>query len=150
MQCELCGKEDKLVDAIVEGALLSICKTCVSFGNAVQIKKQEIRLDMPMKKLTAEPRTFELIIKDFAVKIKDTREKLNFKQEEVAQKISERFSTFQSIESGHLKPTLEIAKKLENLLGIKLIDRYEEENPKTAVDLVGSNLTIGDLLKRKK
>lgn len=150
--CELCGKEDKLIDAIVEGALVSVCKTCASFGNAIQIKKPEARFDMPTRKLTAEPRVFELIIKDFAIKIKEARENLHFKQEEVAQKIAERISTIESIESGHLKPTLELAKKLENLFNIKLIEKYEEEMPKTTVDLAESKITIGDLLnlKRKK
>lgn len=152
MQCELCGKnEEKLIDAIVEGTMISICKNCSKFGHVVPVKKPIIRTEIPTKKIIIEEqRVFELVDKDIAIKIKQERERLNLKQEELAQKLAEKTSTIQNIESGHLKPSLELTKKLENFFNIILIEKYKEEGYKKSLDFANSDLTVGDLMSIKK
>ena len=51
------------------------------------------------------------------------------------------------LETGNLQPTLLLAKKLEKILNIKLIEVYQETNEK--LNLKDSTLTIGDLVNLK-
>lgn len=149
--CELCGKpNDNLIEAIVEGALLRVCRKCSDFGHVIPIQKSTT-LEIPKKKIVIEkePEEFEIITSNYAQKVKQAREKLDLKQEQLAQKIAEKISVIHKIESGHLRPSLALAKKLEHFLHIKLIEKYKEEKSKT-IDFTDSDLTIGDLLKFKK
>ncbi len=149
--CELCGKfNDNLIEAIVEGAVVSVCKSCSNFGHVILIEKP-INQEIPKRKIVIEkePEEFEIIVNNYAQEVKQAREKLDLKQEELAQKIAEKISVIHKIESGHLKPSLALAKKLEHFLNIKLIEKYKEEKTKT-VDFTNSSLTIGDLIKFKK
>ena len=149
--CELCGKlSDNLMEAVVEGAILSVCKTCSEFGNVIPIKKP-IQSEISKGKIVIErePEEFEIIVQDYAQKVKQSREDMQLKQEELAQKLAEKVSVIHHIEIGHLKPSLLLAKKLENFFHIKLIEKYKEEKTKT-IYFADSGLTIGDLAKFKK
>jgi len=145
--CELCGVEDRLVDAIVEGSVLEVCNRCKEFGDIIGVHKDEIKREQPKKVYFKEPE--EYVVDDYNVKIKKAREKLGMKQEDLAKKINEKESTIHKIESGQLKPSLVLANKFERFLSIKLIEKYDEtEKPK--LDLRDNSLTVGDLLKLKK
>lgn len=148
--CELCGKPSiALTDVIVEGALCHVCRPCSDFGEIVV--SQEPALQIPKKeiKILEEPEEFELLVPDCAQRVQHAREKLDLRQEELALKIFERESVIHSIETGHIKPTLALAKKLENFLKINLIEKYKTESSKT-LNFTDAKLTIGDLMKLKK
>ena len=74
---------------------------------------------------------------------------MNLKQKELAEKIAEKESIIHQLESGHMKPTISLARKLEKALNIKLIEIYKVQEKKQ-VDLSDPTLTIGDLLKLDK
>ena len=80
--------------------------------------------------------------------IKNKREKLNLTQDELAIKLKEKVSLISSIERGDIKPTLELAKKFENSLGIRMITKISQEK-QIPNEKSNSSLTIGDLLKKK-
>lgn len=149
--CELCGRSDEhLTDAVIEGAMLSICRRCVKFGHVLPIQKPNILLVQRKEtQLEKEPDEIELLMPDYAEKIQHARESLNLTQEELALKLAERVSLIQRIESGKLKPTMNLARKLETFFKIKLIEKYKEDNTKK-VNFLDSALTIGDILKLKK
>ena len=86
---------------------------------------------------------------DFAEKIRKKREKLGLKQEDFAKRISEKESVVHKLETGEFTPSLKLARKLEVLLGIKLIESYEEEEKITAKGET-EEFTIGDVIKIKK
>ncbi len=146
--CELCGKYRNLLSAIIEGTMMSVCNECAKFGNINVIEKKELKEIKP-RKIYIEEKIIEEINPNYSSLIKEAREKMNLKQEELAKKISEKESVIHSLESGALKPQIELAKKLENFLNIKLIEKYGLEE-KNKVDLSDPSLTIGDLLKLKK
>jgi len=119
--CEICGEERDLVKAIVEGSLLDICNNCIKFGNAVvvkEIKKEE----KPIKKTVNE--VINIITPDYPKLIKEAREKLNLRQQELASKINEKESIIHKLETGNMQPTILIARKLEKALNIKLSDFF--------------------------
>ena len=91
-----------------------------------------------------------MLIKNlFAKKIKDSRNWMGLTQKEFAQKLSEKESVLNNIESGHMMPTIDLAKKIEKLCNIKLIEEYKEKEDNVKLNFKDQALTIGDLLKLK-
>ena len=64
--------------------------------------------------------------------------------------LAEKESVVQKIESGSLIPSLKASKKLEQYLGIKLIQKEpikrHESKEKPVVDFKDKSITIGDLM----
>ncbi|MDO8628218.1 MAG: multiprotein bridging factor aMBF1 [Nanoarchaeota archaeon] len=147
--CELCGKGLANIQAIIEGSMLTICKNCSKYGNVIKILPPTTQQQTKIKKLLQEPATDQLIVNDYATKIRQAREQQQLTQEALALKIKEKESYLQKIESGHLEPNLLIARKLEQALTIKLIEDYLQQ-PTGKTDLKQEALTIGDLINIKK
>ena len=117
-QCELCGKRGNLIEIIVEGSLLPVCRNCAKFGKSVYVEKKEIiSPQIPRRILVQED--LEMITKDYPKIIRIAREKLGLKQKGLAEKIAEKESIIHQLESGNFKPAIILARKLEKFLNIK-------------------------------
>jgi len=152
MLCDMCGSEGQMYKAIVEGAELTICQKCSKFGRVVHaVKKVEPKKIIPrvIKNVNPEKETMQLIVSDYAEKIKRKRESLGLKQEEFAKKINEKESLVQNIESGHYEPNIELTKKIERFLKIKLIEDYEESSEEQS-KVKNDSFTLGDFINVKK
>lgn len=90
------------------------------------------------------------LIEDYAKVIRSARQKKNLSQEELAQKIGERISTLQSIESGRLKPTGKTIRGLERELEISLLEAVGTVPIKTSRGVSGAGPTLGDRVIVKK
>lgn len=145
----MCGKEAELVQAIVEGTMLSVCSNCAKYGNVIEVRKPEIKKERKAI-VKEELEIIEIVVKDYAEKIKKAREAKELTQEKLAKAIAEKESVIQNLESAQLRPSLKLARKLEQFLHVKLIDTHKEEASKKKFDLKDKSLTIGDLLKIKK
>ena len=146
--CDVCGKNTSTFRVNIENAILSVCENCSKFGiNPTEIPK----LIEPKQKEIKQPfiEEIEIITQDFSQKIKEAREKLNLRQVELANKISEKESIIHKLESSQFPPSIELAKKLERFLNIKLIEIYKPETEKQ-IDFKDDSLTIGDLIKVKE
>lgn len=147
MICCICGRNSELRDVLVEGAIIQVCDACSKYGNVMEVKPKIIERKIIKLKVEEEN---ELIVPDYFEKVKNAREKLNIKQEELAARINEKASLIHSIETGHLVPTMAIAKKLENTLNIRIIDYYKLDSAPSRLDFNNTSMKIGDLLKLKK
>lgn len=138
----MCGKETELVTALIESAELKVCINCARFGNVLKkpVIKEKIKSAKPEKEI------IESIIPDYNKVIKSARERLGLTQEDFAKKVNERESVIAQFESGHLKPTIIIARKLEKLLNINLVEELEITHNKTA-GIKSEGLTLGDIIK---
>ena len=96
-----------------------------------------------------QPEEVELLVENFNDLIKNSRESQGMTQKEFAKKINEKESIVHKIETGSIKPSIQIARKLEKTLNIKLIEKYQEEYKSTETK-EPEDLTIGDLIKIKK
>ena len=149
----MCGKVTEDYYRIrIESTILNVCKSCAAYGEVLQQVKTEVKKEIkkePIQK-PAEPEIIEELVEGYAEKIKSKREKLGLKQEDLAKKINEKESIIQKIESGHFTPPINLAKKLERFLGIKIIEEVEEAkviiSPKTS----GEGFSLGDFVKVKK
>ncbi|QQG38448.1 MAG: TIGR00270 family protein [Candidatus Woesearchaeota archaeon] len=145
--CNLCGRESNLFKTNIEGTSLLVCKNCSTFGEVIEkYEQEEVKELKRVNKFIEEETVY--IIEDYATKIKTAREKLGLKQDEIARRIAEKESVIQKVESGHLEPSLDLAKKFERLFKIKLIQQTKE-NEEVKIDFKDKALTIGDVLKLK-
>jgi putative transcription factor len=151
--CDLCGRESKLIDAIIEGSLVSVCNLCVKYGEIITLDKPSIKeekfVKVKQKPIPKDNSIIEIVTENYAEKIKKARENLNLKQIELAKLIAEKESTIHHIESNHLKPSIDTARKLEQFLKIKLVEESKEEKKSSTINFKDEKLTIGDLLKLK-
>ena len=148
MICDMCGSPGKLFRTIVEGTELSVCQECSRFGKVVGV----IELTRPIAKAKSEePETevMELLVEDYAEKIRKKRESLGLNQDEFAKKLNEKESLIQKIESGHFEPSIGLAKKISRILQIKLVEEYEERHEKQPRPKV-EGFTLGDFIKIKE
>jgi len=149
--CEMCGREVPVIQArrvYVEGALLTLCPSCalkITKKHAQEVlteQRQQYKKVMPRPTITypitglqptkhktpqsrSRPsRTLENfdVVSDYAERIRRAREKLGWSTRVLAEKVRERESTIKRIEAGRLKPTINLAKRLEEVLGIKLLE----------------------------
>lgn len=156
VSCELCGKDAKLIRTNIENIELSVCQACSSFGEPLQKNEGRNRKTknnsfnqrsnhFKKKKEQIE----EVVIKNYASKIRNKREYKGLKQEDFAKMLNEKESVIQKIETGHLVPSIALAKKLERILGIRLIEKEKVKDFVKESSNSGA-VTIGDLIKFKK
>ncbi len=148
MDCEMCGKNvPHLTKVRIDGAILNVCDACAKFGTPAEsirtsfskpaaeepiatIKINQKRIIVPPAKPTSRRRTRDnidslTVVQDYGELIKEAREKLNMTQDELAAKILERKNVLSSMERGDLLPEIKVARKLEKVLGITLVEKEE-------------------------
>ncbi len=147
--CEICGKRyDILSRALVEGVMIDVCDNCGKFGKVVSASRN---LSEPTQKrfIAKINVSEENIIDNYSELIRKGREKKGLKQEELAKEIAEKESIIHKIETGSMKPSLTLARKLEQFLDIKLVEMLENEK-EVGLNVKNSEMTIGDMLKIQK
>jgi len=151
MNCEMCGSEGKLFKTLVEGSELSVCEKCSKFGKVIsEIKTEPEKKQRKEYRVTTFPdkELIQIIVSDYAERIKKKREELGLKQEEFAKKINEKESLIHNIETRHIEPNIMLARKIEQFLKIGLVEQYEEDHKKTEKTKMNA-FTIGDFLNKK-
>ena len=144
--CDMCGSETELIHAVVEGVMLNVCENCARHGKVVKIAEKKPEPKIQFKSIEEE----EVVVEDCASKIKEARERLNLKQEDLALNLAEKASLIHKIESNQLSPSIELAKKIQDFLNIKLVTKYKEPVKLKKLNFKDEKLTIGDLINIKK
>lgn len=157
MNCELCGQKPAVYDSEIEGTTMKVCIDCSRFGS--NKRKSNVKIIVKEKRLD-EKEPIYLFVQGYGAMVKKAREKLGLKQEEMAKKLNERESFLHQIESEHLKPSIDIARKLERELRIKILEEIKDSSDTKTSDTRFSDskqsisrnvgLTFGDFIKHKK
>jgi len=145
----MCGKETRLFKAEIEGSMLNVCEACSRHGKVISTIKEPVKGKKEEKSKAEAPTGPELILSvvpDYNEIIKSKREQLGLNQEDFAKKLNEKVSIIHKIETGHFKPGLESARKLEKILRIKLIEQIELKEEKKE-KIKSDSFTIGDFIK---
>lgn len=151
--CDMCGEEIEYpIVASVEGVELTVCNKCVKFGKVIkriapEIKETKAKKDF-IKNIPQREEVIQIVADDYNQKIRNAREKLGLKQEDFAKKINEKVSLIQHIESGKAEPSIDLARKMEKFLHIKIIEQYEEKHEQLKGNQ-SEGFTIGDFIKVK-
>ena len=156
INCDLCGKvEENLNRAIIEGVELEVCTACSKFGKVIETVKRPSAKEQHRKfvenesAINPKEEKIELIVEDYPELIRKKREYMGLSQKDFAMKVNEKESTVHHIETGKLEPSLEMARKLEKALGIKLVEEHEEKHEKTKARKIDECFTLGDFIKVK-
>ena len=156
MRCEICGKKiiGTPLKTKIESSIMLTCNECSKFGKVQKAPKpiSDRRISALRRRTfrTKEP-DYE-VVEDFNVLIREAREKKGWSREDLGEKVYEKVSVINRLESGRMIPDLKLARKIEGSLGIKLL----EKTPETLADeMDGSKVkraTIGDIaiIKRNK
>ena len=167
MQCEMCGETIRGMAKLVrvEGAELQVCNRCEKYGTAVQQpKRTDVR--RPAAPVAAPGRTaapapapayrkrdmFDYmegdIVEDYSERIRHAREAKGLSQKDLALQMMERELLVKKIEKGELVPEDAVRKKLERVLGIRLLESVAPDSEKKAKDVLAP--TLGDVTIIKK
>ncbi len=141
MQCEMCGKQvQRTHRVLIDGAVLNLCPSCSRFGKILDVKEET----KSIKYVTRTPITHHVnktvretrrhwvkkenvesleIEPDYPSIIKEAREKLGWTHEELANKLQEKKNLIGKIERGELMPSIKLARKIEKLLNVKLLEQ---------------------------
>lgn len=156
-QCEMTGKEFEgtPVKIMVEGVELSVAPENAKFG--VPVKKeygQKNLFDSAVRRASRphfkKPQSTFEICANFGSKIKQKREQMGMRQQDLARFLNERESMIHQIESEHYKPPELLARKIEKKLSISLQRVQAEQEDEFEVEHQSRDgFTIGDLIKKK-
>jgi len=155
MQCELCGDEySKCRPAEVDGVRMILCPGCMRHGQGVkEINKTTINVQKSLltrirrsKEKDVYERMDRELVSDWNDLIRNARKKKGISREQLGFNIGERTITIAKIENGDLRPSDNIAKKLEKELSISLFEEVEKVTTKSG-DSTSNGLTLGDFIK---
>ncbi len=132
-ECEICGAEVKrLYKVEIDGVVLNVCRECAKLGKRLDKPRKFVR----RRKLIegGEEIDESELDPEYAKKIVSARELLKYTREQLAKKLGVKLSFWERIEKGEAKPTMEIAKRVEHVLGVQIIKK-PEKTPKTIHDV---------------
>ncbi len=157
LYCEMCGARiaGRPYRAIVDGVEMILCASCylklVKSGRAKPAPAPEKRKPRTVPRPRVRKVTLELydIVEDYDERIVRAREAKGWTRAALAQKLRISESMLRKIEQGKMKPSIDLARKMEKLLGIKLLEpvELEEEEDYTAPP---GTVTLGDVVIVKK
>lgn len=149
MDCDMCGREHALLNVAVEGSVLSLCEGCSRFGKVVGRIAMAAAAKKKEEKAAVAEDEAEFVVANLGQLLKQKREQLGLKQEEFAKKVAVKESVLHKMETGQFRPSIKEARRLEKLLGLRLVEKIEAVEgivPQAKKD----QLTLGDMIKIKK
>ncbi|MEM1665230.1 MAG: multiprotein bridging factor aMBF1 [Zestosphaera sp.] len=171
--CEMCGRPIKKREArvvYVEGSKLVLCFSCYSkvSKRAVSAELREItqkpasthshRPSLTTRATSKTPQKSSKVVDEYEVvpdyheRIKKAREKLGWSQKVLANAVRESENVIKRIEAGRLVPSIDLARRLENVLKIQLLEPVVDTSVSTSktVSKGITGLTIGDVMVLRK
>lgn len=161
-QCEMCGKTVGTRRYMVEGTVMALGLECAKYGTpmdapapagtkAAMAQGLERREQRMASRNVYDGGDQSVMVADYGPRIHRAREAKGWTHEQLGNRVSARVPELKHIESGKLRPSDAVAKKIERELGITLYEKVEGPAPVvsgTKKPAAGSGaFTIGDLLK---
>lgn len=141
-RCEVCGRviHGSAREVVIEGAVMRVCSHCARLGSqqtrgVPKAMGGGLRKPRSLEPMHARHKQFtpgaggeeELtLVPDYSVVVKRARERVGWTQEELGRRVGEKASVISKIETGRLRPSIALAKKLEHVLKVRLITSIEE------------------------
>ncbi len=155
--CDLCGRQEVKYRARVAGMEAIVCPRCATHGEIIEeffeatprevrkaeqaVARQERRGDAPAK--------VDEVLENIGAIVKAKREELGLKQDELGKKANEQGSMIARIEHGYV-PSVQIARKLEKVLHVKLVETVNADEPDVQLTHRGGATTLGDIMVIRK
>ncbi|MEG3224495.1 MAG: TIGR00270 family protein [Methanobacteriales archaeon Met13] len=156
MRCEICGKKimGQPIKTKIESSVMDTCKECSKFG---KVQREHSRQQNQFRRAPTAPRrqlrpqrpSYE-VIEDYGKEVRESREKKGWSREELAEKIYEKVSVINRIESGRMVPDMKLSRKLEKTLSIILLEKTDETISEEVTSSSIRGTTIGDIARIKR
>ena len=141
----MCGKQGGLVTAEVEGVDMNVCPNCSQYGT---VKRRADYVHVPQKRIHKE-QPFR-VTANYASLLRQVREKQGLSQEDFARFLQEKESIVAKWEQGRMQPSVDVARRLEKILGVSLVVEDVEQLVEREKNVRGDVLTLGDFMKVRK
>ncbi len=151
MRCEICGKKiiGKPTKTKIESSIMVTCNECAKFGKVQREPPKPVKR-RPVKRAPRIREPSEEVIEDYKTLIRAAREQKGWSREELAEKIYEKASVVNRIESGKMVPDIKLARKFEKTLKIKLIEKMDDISQEDKAAGPSRGATIGDIARIKR
>ncbi|MDD5172474.1 MAG: multiprotein-bridging factor 1 family protein [Candidatus ainarchaeum sp.] len=151
LYCDICGKNQVRAQILVEGAKLLACGACMRSGKVLHRFDDDEAVAPSVPSAPATLESGEEVAEGYGKTIRNARERMGLPIAVVAERINEKEAYLHGIEAERLMPTLEVAKKLEKELSVKLVEKVQASVGQTSS---GSRSftppTLADMLETKK
>lgn len=151
--CELCGKDvTKVIPVKVAGSIMQACANCERMGSSIENKSSDMGHTF-YKRKKQDNLTLD-VIPNYSPVLNSALAKKGITLHHLARALNIKESTLNKYFTNKLKPDVLTAKKLENYLGIKLLEEFTSENidkymDTSEKDSSDESLSLGDLLIKK-
>ncbi len=157
MRCEICGKKviGKPIRTKIENSIMLTCNDCSKFGKVQRepLKPQRgpgSRVPAGRRRSYRSQEPTHEVIEDYQTVIREAREKKGWSREDLGEKIYEKVSVIHRLESGKMVPDLKLARKLEKILKVTLLEKTEQAQMDDQNAAHIRRATIGDIARIKK
>ena len=143
-ECTICGKKVDILNKVeMEGTVIEVCEKCTKFGTKI-IPRQSYK---PIAKKIEFKIEEDEFVPDYGKAIKRYRESKCLNREEFSKQLNEKETVIKRVEEEQMEPDERLTKKLENLIGTKLTQKYSS-GAKTS-EKKKHRLTVGDIVEVK-
>jgi putative transcription factor len=144
MNCELCGRViDRYHEVIIDGVTMKVCHDCAKYGKEITRKPAPVQREPAQhivqssnfvhvsppppakRKTSASVEDSDEPILDFGKTIKKRREEMGLSQEELANKLQEKKNLIAKIEREEIKPDKQTARKIEKIMGVRILEKVQ-------------------------
>ena len=164
MECEVCGREiyGRANRAVIDGARLFVCASCVQHSTSSWRDESKATASMVKRPRGARGgigkrkppsilyENLELA-DDYGIRIRKGRQSLKLNHEEMSRKTGVKISVLQKLEMQKIVPDLDLTRRLERFLKVKLFKLPPETSePVVKVVTEESALTLGDIVAMRQ
>lgn len=140
---------------MIAGAILSVCSECAKHGIPIKVPVKSFKIGRrsTVRRRASSGFSFKFrdeleVVEDYYRRVREAREALGWNKEILAERVKEKVSVIRRIEAGEMVPTIALARKLEHVLKIKLLEGVPEYTP-PPMKSKSSDLTLGDVAEIK-
>lgn len=149
MDCELCGRPDSKVVAIIENIKMTVCERCAKHGKVIGVLNEKKESEKKTVKVVSEKEIELELVDDYGEKIRKERQKRGMTIKQLAAAIAEKESYLDRIENEEVIPSEKVTRKLEKFFNIKLLEEVVT-NTGSIEPKRDETITIGDIIEIKK
>ncbi len=151
--CEMCGRGvGVLKRAKIEGAVLDVCDGCAVKGEIIRTPYAAGRGFQRSVQPAREKVVVEYeVVSGFGKVIHNARKRREWDVKKLSLVLHAKESLMHKIEAGKIKPDLSFAQRIEHALGVKIVEKVEEdEDDGKSAGSGRGGMTLADFVKVKK
>ncbi len=159
MECEMCGKQIGTRRYMVDGTVMNLGQCCSKYGQALdapapQGSRASVQQGLERRAVRTTSKDVYSqdvmdLVDDYGTRIRNARERKGWSHAQLGDRVSARVPQLHKIEANQLRPSDDLAKRLEKQLGITLFEKVDA-GPAAVSGVnkkAGSGMTLGDILK---